>query len=381
MALQTELHITLNNSYKIPQTILQSFTLSFSFDFLPYGMIEISDAGSLLQEFPQLQVGSLFNYYTKDTSGNTYTSLIKYVVLYIEDQIEEFGTGKGTMNIYFGHPWYLYKNTTGEAYDAQLASKVIKSVIEDDSRGLAFSTGTWEESDGNAKPWFKFGCSDLEFVRMVLAKTTIGGFPSYLFCDQDGKFNLTCLHTMMNNTPYVLANTQHGKEIDNLGNTLTISVTSGPLTIGLDDPTAYKRYLAAEDKTNGTMAKGFMLPRAGAKKDLMPIDKTYLQAAGAGSFVAVKNECMSDALSVANNQSRDCDKIFFMKAKCNYNTDLKIGQTVFFNSPDNTLNGTWVIAAMTTTLSTNSGMELTLIRNKFYEKGAMKYSSKLFEVV
>jgi len=70
-------------------------------------------------QFNNLQIGTTLDIQFVNTEDDTDTvDYPEYLVLYIENNLSQnVSKMAGIFRIWFGHPWFIYKNTKNHAYE------------------------------------------------------------------------------------------------------------------------------------------------------------------------------------------------------------------------------------------------------------------------
>ena len=139
---------TLNATTELDPAFIREFVFVSSISGqLPLGYFDYFDQnGSFLKSYENLSIGTpiTFNTYTDSEDKDLKNFKFKnYVILYVESLNGEGSSGqfdgiKGKIRIWFGHKWYLYKDTKNHAYAPMKNSKLVEKILKDDTRGISF---------------------------------------------------------------------------------------------------------------------------------------------------------------------------------------------------------------------------------------------------
>lgn len=353
---------------------------------LPLGYFDFYDQdGSFLKKYENLSVGTpiTFETYTDSESKDLKDFKLKnYVVLQVQSLNGEGSAGqfdkiKGNIRVWFGHKWYLYKDTKNHAYAPMKNSKLIEKVLKDDSRGVSFKINKIDESDDDGKvSRYKTCETDIEFLNnKIIPFCSYKKLPMYLFCNIIGEFSFRSFLKLYEQkpkmffTPAVISEDpdfdtiaakreQESLECNKAGDFIFASIEMGSKKF--IDVSRTKLFL--EDAEEGFFISGIKNPSNTAGKsagshfyNLLPINKHFSIVSLGTSIFSVRNRLMQDAMSLAYSHAKELDSCFKLTISGYFDAkQYNVGETVniYFNL-GNWLNGKWLIESFM--ISTGEG--------------------------
>jgi hypothetical protein len=191
--------VILNKVTKIQFDDYSGFHLYSSLnEGLPYGYFKIMDReGTTFSQFENIQVGSeCFIEIISAQSGKPLVEYPLFYVLQIEDKAESnVGKIAGYIQVWFGHQWFLLKDTKNHMYKPTNNGKLIKKILEDKNRGCEFKIDESKDfsktDDKGTIARYKICETDWDFIHnKIVPYTTIKQQPAHFFCDEMGTFYL-----------------------------------------------------------------------------------------------------------------------------------------------------------------------------------------------
>ena len=388
---------TLNATTELDPAFIREFVFVSSISGqLPLGYFDYFDQnGSFLKSYENLSIGTpiTFNTYTDSEDKNLKNFKFKnYVILYVESLNGEGSSGqfdgiKGKIRIWFGHKWYLYKDTKNHAYAPMKNSKLVEKILKDDTRGISFKIKSLVESDDDGKvSRYKTCETDIEFLNnKVIPFCSHKKLPMYLFCDISGDFSFSSFTrlyeqkskifytpaTILENEGYdtvAAALEQDSLKCDGASNFLFATVSMGNKKF-LDES---RMKLFLEDAEEGSFISGTKNPLNTAGKstgshfyNLLPLNKHYAMTSMGTSVFTVRNRLMQDAMSLAYSHVKDLDSCFKLTISGYFDAkQYNVGETVniYFNL-GNWLNGKWLIESFMISTGEGDGKKDNLLQS------------------
>jgi hypothetical protein len=362
---------------------------------LPYGYFFIKDrGGKYIHDFENLQLGAKVSIILIDNQDEkNILTFPTFYILKVEDDFS-FDPSKfsGSIKVWFGHPWFLFKDTNNHAYDAMNNSKLIKKVLESTDRGIKFEVNkdNFLESDdsGNINR-YKVAETDWDFIKnKLLPFSTIQKLPPLFYCSLLKKkeetkykfvFNFTNSPTLYKQNPKIMiAPSQEAltednafKEIESICKknnlepdtdiyylqTLKLKIISEDDIIDL----ASQVYTENIETNKGDSVKKSISNNLGGTVgstfgNLVPIDILYMTASLGTSVKIIKNRSLADALTLSLSNGKNFDNMFLLIAEINFIGDkITIGDTVEFFVPaimendkpkESWIRGKWLISGI-----------------------------------
>lgn len=396
---------TLNGVTELSPSFIREFVFVSSISGqLPLGYFDYYDQdGSFLSKYENLAVGTPITFNTVTDSDDKYLQKFKfkdYVILSVQSlsgkgSAGQFDRIKGNIRIWFGHKWYLFKDTKNHAYAPMKNSKLIEKVLKDDTRGVSFKINRIDESDddGNLSR-YKTCETDIEFLNnKVIPFCAHKKLPMYLFCNISNEFTFSSFSKLYEQKPKVFYTPAVITEDDGY-DSVAASTEQSSLkcmesanfmfaTISMGDKKFVdesRMRLFLESAEKGLFVSGTKNPlnTAGENKgshfyNLLPINKYYSMASTGSSTFTVRNRVLQDAMSLAYSRTKELDSCFKLTISGYFDAkQFNVGETVniYFNL-GNWLNGKWLIESFM--ISTGEGdskkdnllQSLVLIRPAF----------------
>lgn len=362
----TAVEIKLNSITSIPFDEIKEFNLTSSIaNCIPYGYFLLKDSAEYIHSFENLQIGSTVDITFKNMQdAKDSISFPTFNILKIEDGFENnFNQFSGLIKIWFGHPWYLFKDDKNHAYNPLNHSKLIKHILEDENRGLKFKINNkrWEKTDDSGKySRYKTGETDFDFIHSkVLPYTTINKLPALFYYnltkeEQDdkfqGKFELTNSLSLYNNNSKILFTPSQEALEDvgiapllskllkesNLDGNKAISISSASITI-VDSikelvSSSFVEYIKSMKISNKVKIK-LKNFEGSSFGNLMPLDEVILNKLGSTSVSLIKNKRIDDAMALILSKTKSLYNIFTLKITSNFCDSITLGDTVEMFTP------------------------------------------------
>ncbi|MCF0125564.1 MAG: hypothetical protein HUJ68_07400 [Clostridia bacterium] len=368
---------TLNGVTTLEKAFIREFEFVSSISGqLPLGYFTYYDQdGTFLSKFENLAVGTPITFKTVTDSENEDLKKFKfkdYVILGVNSlngtgSAGQFDKIKGNIQVWFGHKWYLYKDTKNHAYAPMKNSKLVEKILKDDTRGFSFKINKIIESDdeGNVSR-YKTCETDIDFLNnKVIPYCSHKKLPMYLFCNISNEFTFSSFLKMYEQKPKVLYMPAVVTEDDNADkvkaeqekNSLKCSDEDSFIFASIDLATKQfvdksKIRLFLESNGDGLFISGAKTPgntvgkNTGSKFfNLLPLNQHFAMTSTGSSTFTVRNRSMQDAMSFAYSQTKELDSCFKLTISGYFNAkQYNVGETVniYFNL-GNWLNGKWLI--------------------------------------
>jgi hypothetical protein len=378
---------TLNGTTTLEPTFIRDFEFVSSISGqLPLGYFDYYDQdGSFLNKYENLSTGTPITFNTVTDSDDKKLKKFNfknYVILNIESlngqgSAGQFDRIKGNIRVWFGHKWYLYKDTKNHAYAPMKNSKLVEKILKDDTRGISFKINKIDESDddGNVSR-YKTCETDIDFLNnKIIPFCSHKKQPMYLFCNISNEFTFSSFQKLYEQKPKVFYtpavitedqgydtvaanNEQKSLECNESSTFIFASIEMGGKKF-LDESRT-KLYL--ENAGEGSFVSGIKNPSNTTGKttgshfyNILPINKHYSLTSGGSSVFIVRNRTLQDAMSLAYSRTRALDNCFRLVISGYFDAkQFNVGETVniYFNL-GNWMNGKWLIESFM--ISTNEG--------------------------
>lgn len=372
--------------------MIESFTIVNSIeDGLPFGYMDITDAESrMLNAFNSLQVGASLNIKALYDENNPQSDDIKkleitdWVILYVEPYSTE---GKSAvLRVYFGHKMFLYKDMKNHCFEPQTNDKIIKRVLEDQTRGCKFELDEFDTPDNVPIKRYKVQESDWEFLQnKVVAYSSYKKTPMYLYSNLNNKFYFKSTSSMFSKNPeiglYFLSDNGDSQAFEDFIQMYSLKkqelIKDWSISIGNKDAVSeMNRQFALFDNQTGMTFTGIKGPTAKIENDssslakYYPIDYLFQSTSSCGSSIAkLNNHQIDDLYNLLNRSLKDFDGMFTLKIKTDFNSALlNIGACVaIFFGENHWANGKWILKDSKIALDRNgnSAIGITLCRPTF----------------
>jgi hypothetical protein len=337
-------------------------------DGLPYGYFTINDKTSLyIHKFENIQIGAKVDLILENPQDAKET--LTYPTFYILKIENDFSLDPfklaGTLRVWFGHPWFLFKDDTNHAYNPMNNGKLIKKILEDKRRGLKFEINKdlFKDTDDSGKfSRYKTSESDWDFIKnKLLPFTTIQQLPPLFFCSLLKKkeetkykfaFNLGTSADLFKQNPKILitpsqeaiSEPPNYKEIgevcskNNIDPENDIYYYQGiqlKILNEKDIKLLYPRVYTEDLKRNkflilGSQAKNNLAKKSGSTfGNLLPLDVLFMNLTKGSSVSLIKNRRLIDSLSLILSSTKNLDTMFSIIVDTNFCGDkITIGDTI-----------------------------------------------------
>jgi len=338
---------------------------------LPYGFIEYSDeSGREFAEFKSLAVGSqvrisAFNEAATKAQieAKDPSALLRwpeFVLLGVEnDCTKDFSNLAGVMTIWFGHPWFAYRDPSNRCYPPMNSSELLKKILKDETRGVAFDVDDdFDKTDDAGRyPRYKTKDTDFSFVYdKVVPYCSVRQAPVHLFSDDAGRWKLKSFESMYSETPIVMfAPPGQNMSASDIEDAIKVAQRDG-----FNDPTAVLEYVYAnvtigggdyvreafptfsvEDPSIGSALSGGKIPGNQLKSSggssfggLLPLDVGFMARNAGTTHKVVANRQLIDSLSLLFAGSSVLDYAFVVRVDTDFCGDkAKIGKTASLYVP------------------------------------------------
>jgi hypothetical protein len=362
---------------------------------LPYGYFHIKDRNSdYINQYENLQIGATVDIVLKNTQDDEDT--LTFPTFYLLKVEDDFSTDPskfaGTIRVWFGHPWFLFKDSNNHAYNPMNHSKLIKKVLENEDRGLKFEINKdcFAESDDSGKySRYKVCETDFDFIRnKIIPFTTIDQLPPLFFCSLLKKkeetkykfgFNLSNSSVLYKQNPKIIITpTQEAliegtniKDVEKICNKNNLDPDSDifylrtlKIKIMYEEniKNIYPRIYGDDLRKNKSFKLGNKLKNKLAEKsgssfgNLLPIDTMYMTKLQGTSVNLIKNRILIDALSLILSTGKDLDNMFNLIVELVFCGDkVTIGNTIEIFAPlmmedekqkESWIKGKWLVTGI-----------------------------------
>lgn len=405
------------NGEHIPAINIYNVSITFSLEtHLPYGSIILRDEDSSSLRRFNFAIGSFVYIAYIECDGNlqaTGNTEVKWCPLVItkifHDNVLSPSELGGFLSFEVSHPWELYRDYKPHAYGNQKISALVKKIIGDNSRGMAFSVedkfiGTTDDK-GNC-PRYKVNESDYDFIlNKLLPYSSISGDPVHFFIDENGYVHFNTLKSMLTSTvkgivyPTDTGSERTGTQLEtqakNSGDTplpfsdFSIAVGGGSDVnyiksvkpkIYIEDIGTHKNIMIAKTATS------YISKESGKNSgNKIPIFIGAIAGSPSTDSYAFLNRSADDQSGLTTNTVRNADKIFRISLRTSFTgIDVPLGSCInvfipiedekivaSYKPTSHWLCGKWVVYQATHSMRTPSspevGMEteLVLVRPTF----------------
>ena len=363
--------VTLNKITYIPYRSIRGLRIKSSIeDGLPFGFIEINDSdGLLLAQFNNLQVGALVDVVLLNPeTGEKGLKFPPFYILQLEgDNSITPNIFAGNFKIWFGHPWFLYKDIKNHAYKPGNNAEIIKKILRSEDRGIAFEVDNknFDVTDDASSRRFKVGETDWDFIQnKIIPFTTSDLQPVHFFCSDAGDFYLKSFKNMYSKNPKALILPADGSITEaasveeanticknfNIKPNAIFSVIKADYTIGGHDLTQnFYPSFAFEDVRNNTQITGrktiknMLQKRSGGSfGNILPVDKYFMLKVAGTSTNVLRNRQLDDSLYFIYNLGKKLDTFFKLEVFTKFAGDvLSIGDCAEIFLEKVLIQGVW----------------------------------------
>jgi hypothetical protein len=304
---------------------------------LPYGYFKIFDReGTTFSKFENIQTGAeCFIEIVSVQNGNPVVEFPLFYVLKVENKMEtNIGKIAGYIKVWFGHLWFLLKDTTNHMYKPMNNGKLIKKVLENKDRGVEFKIDENKHfsatDDKGLISRYKICETDWDFIQnKIIPYTTIKQLPAHFFCDEMGTFYLKSFKDLYSeNSKYLFkpdmeqANRKDVSEkiakiIRNNGiNEQLGHGTIKELEVNINNVILNKELYPSfylENNTTGKFIKGGKKIANKAKNkdgDLLPLEDATMGKITGSSVKVINNRQLADAMNLIFQTGKYIDTMF-----------------------------------------------------------------------
>jgi hypothetical protein len=384
--------ITLNGTYEIDSgNIIGLKIISDLEEGLPHGYFDLNDNnGEIFANFQNLSIGStvqinIFNFdiSAKARVNKTEPVFVEYPEFYIlrlyNDGSGNPGAMSGDIRVYFGHPWFLFKDVKNHAYAPAKISELIKKITKSEDRGLAFDVEDANFSttdDSGSITRYKSCETDWDFIQNKLMPYAMSSEnPLHYFITDRGKIYLKSFKNMYvqkakaiyapptnSISPEIITAMQKAREKDGIDeafgtvNTFEIEVyiSNDKLNSELSPNFYLENTVNGTGITGGKLLANKLAPMMGPSfGNLIPLNFTFPFKSKGTSCKVVHNRPLNDSLALLFSSASVVDDIFTVIMSTDYIGNLvSIGDTVqiFFDKVKEDkkklthwLQGKWVV--------------------------------------
>ena len=420
--------ITLNEVYEIPIDAIKKWHIANHLDDgLPYGYVDFQDrTGDLFAAFEHFQVGASVDITVVNLANMQKRVFPTYRVLKIENDFAiDTSWMAGVVRIWYGHPWFLYKDMTNHAYKPKNIGEQIKDILKDETRGIKFNDErpapppnndfpqlytddmdkNFDRTDDTGKfTRYKIAESDWDFIKnKLLPYTAIGQLPAHFYTDDSNDmFYLKSFRNLYKQKPKIVF---HQKEEvlqeennlkrlqDNIRNN-NIDLNTGHFIIQsanmvINDFNLIKEIYPSfyiENLEMTTFLKGSkrlankLRPRSGVSfGNVLPIDAVLASSINGTDAKLIHNRQLIDGLFLLFQTSKELDKMFSLNVVTYFNGHvITVGNTAeIFLAPvempngkkTHWMNGKWLITGVEHFMADNNPRLIftntTIIRPSF----------------
>jgi len=366
---------------------------------LTYGYFDMTDrTGDLFALFEHIHVGATVDIEVVNQNDEEQKRPFPtYYVLKIENDFNVDYCWAGNIRVWFGHPWFLYKDMKNHAYKPKNIGEHIKDILRNKDRGIDFIVDkpsppprtkfpdlyhddmdtNFDKTDDNGKLGrFKIAESDWDFIRnKLLPYTAISRQPAHFYCDDiSGLFYLKSFRTLFRQKPKILYHdscAEYQEDIIKSCNTHSISLETGHRVIQdahivINNFPLIKEIFPSfyiENIENNTFLSGNkklslqLRPSNGPSfGNALPIDDLLVTKLNGTSSKVIHNRQLVDALFLLFQSSKYIDEMFTLDITSFFNGSVvTIGNTaelfacrteIAGEKKNNWLGGKWVISEL-----------------------------------
>lgn len=351
------LKVKLNGQTEIPVHEYHGFKIFASIkNGLPYGYIDIKDRnGSIFAEFDNLQIGTSINLELIDPINTD--NIFKYNTFYILQLENDFSLEvtqyAGIIRIWFGHPWFLYKDPKNHAYKPTNSAELIKKILTNKDRGLSFdiNNANFDKTDDSGVNRFKIGETDWDFIQnKILPYISIEQLPAHFYCNELNQFYLKSFKTMYKeNSKVVFVQKEEALGQDNITKEISaicdknnidkkngaFPISEASIIIGKEEIISelftnfYFENLNDSSFLNGKKKLGNKLSKRSGESfgNILPIDANYIHSVAGTSVKIIHNRTIIDTLSFLFETSKIADEMISLTIDTPFTGDIiTIGQ-------------------------------------------------------
>lgn len=346
-----------NKTTKLASVYVKNFHLYSSIEnCLPIGYFDFLDKdGAFIETLEGITIGSIVQFeMMSDDNDINGMKLPEYTVLAIETIADEESMRlAGKLRIYFGHKWFLRDDFTSHAYPQMNNSKLVKQILEDDTRGFKMSidSNNIENCDSDGIVRYKFNESDREFLfNKVLPYSTHNNVPMHLFCNLKDEFyfkSFQSLFTKKSNILYMPRSIMEDEGNENTMANISSKSSSTMLSfskiesaIGNKDcihQLSIKFLLDSSnfDLNKNEVSSGLKLPANVSASEsstslgsYLPLDSAVYTDINGTSTLVKRNHLMSEEIYYLKARSKDLDNLLSIKLSVDFNGKIyNIGDT------------------------------------------------------
>jgi hypothetical protein len=370
--------ITLNKVVDVPPGVFAGFRLITSLDEgLPYGYFQLLDRdASLFAKFENLQIGAMVDIEIQSMDDESVK--VKYPTFYIlqieDDCSLDSSAFAGMIRVWFGHPWFLFKDIKNHAYKPTNNGELIKKILKNEDRGMAFDVEdkNFSKTDDTGEiARYKICETDWDFIQnKIMPYTSIGQQPAHFFANEQSKFFMKSFKDIYsdNSTAIFIQKEEKLAEDDNLkaveeimnsngmkkGDSFPVQEASVKISDRITSPEVFPTFYLENSVDGSFITGGKMLNNKVEGGKLLPFDQYYMLNVKGTSVKVVHNRQILDALTLLFQTAQDVDKMFQVTTTtlfCGHK--LSIGQTAELYmaklkidgaTKTNWLNGKWLVS-------------------------------------
>lgn len=372
---------------------------------LPYGSLTLADSNGDRLAKMSFMIGSTVEIKVISPNSGAFAFPVMVISKLFHDTTaiaKDFG---GFYQIMIEHPWTLSLDYTPHAYAPAKISKIVKDVLEDDTRGASYKGKTVniaETDDTGVIPRYKTETSDYDFItKGLLPLATIKGQPAYFFLNTRGRFNFISIQELYKEqaeailTGVGLASSL--KDIGKIANTTlsksVVLATDFSVLIGGGTRIPLLRGLRPKidlDTMTGRFISGIKSPTAvlttahGKNSgNKIPVLASTIFENKPTDEISSPNKLWDDQVSLAINSGRKLDSMFRLECTIgpDISTAITIGSVVQLILPEKIVNeetgerkvskahwlvGKWVVQQMDYTITGDGAVtKLQCIKSNF----------------
>jgi hypothetical protein len=380
--------ITLNSITEVPIELFAGFRIfSFIKNGLPYGYVQILDRdAAIFAQFRNLSIGTPIDIEIQSTGTDEVHTYPTFYILQIENDCGlDPSKFAGTIRLWFGHAWFLYKDVKNHAYKPTNAAELIKKVLKSEDRGMEFKAedDNFDKTDDSGEfSRFKICETDWDFINnKVLPYTTSGDQPVHFFCDDRGNFFLRSFKKMYSENSLVLYHQKEDQlaEKDNMQKISELidkngidkenghfPVSESSVRIGNTNllkelyPSFYTENTSVGTSASGSkrvsnMVKGHIASSFG---NVLPLNINYMMDLTGTSVKVVHNRQTLDSMALLFASGKHVDDMFSLELTTNFlGNKISIGHPAELftarmdfggttGKKDNWINGKWLVVGL-----------------------------------
>jgi hypothetical protein len=364
------------NGVDLREEQIVNITLSYSIHrMIPTGAIVFRDPSGVFFAKFQVSIGSPVNIIIISTqTGGGDNDVYEFHPWYVTSISDDSGISPeniaGHITLRISHAWGIYKDFTTHAYPQMVLSKLIKKIIEDESRGIKVDIGEIVDTqDLGNRPRYKYNLSDDAYIEKILLPYCMAESQScFAYIDEMGQFFLDNFKTMFaREEDLCLYTSPTGQDMDSIKEIKKfkeIQLLGNPLVyIGDDEKVEFSNGLKIiknlhpenifdNENTGDILSVNSYYHYFTSEEKLLPFDKTFFKTLPTTDRRTFENRFPDDALALSRSLFNEHMLLFKAKGFINFSTQINIGSTAYFlpfylERKDHWLSGRWILEDLT----------------------------------